>query len=293
MKNVLTAIVALGLLSQVAQAAVVVDEDFSDPVLDPSIWDASGGFFLNTVAQNMMISNFSGSFGQKGGVGGLFSSTVGYASMTVTGNGVDPFAGNFNIGNSQYANTNFALVRVSFDNQASFEYDLDPNAVTRVEMVWNNSTDPNSQPFEMDSGWAGMIGSGSAVSIINGDPNTAVFRTVPSGGSISPGDPADRFGFWVAGGTPTTKKAVVIDDLLVWDSLTPAAGTLGDFDGNGVVDGLDFLEWQRNPGVGDLADWEANYGVGGLTAISGVPEPTTLALLLPVVIGTVLRRRRE
>ena len=36
----------------------------------------------------------------------------------------------------------------------------------------------------------------------------------------------------------------------------------GDFDSNGVVDGLDFLLWQRkHPSVFFiLADWEANYG---------------------------------
>jgi len=36
---------------------------------------------------------------------------------------------------------------------------------------------------------------------------------------------------------------------------------LGDFDFNGIVDGLDFLLWQRDQGVGSLATWEANYGI--------------------------------
>jgi hypothetical protein len=34
----------------------------------------------------------------------------------------------------------------------------------------------------------------------------------------------------------------------------------GDYDGDGDVDGRDFLLWQRNPSVGDLADWQENYG---------------------------------
>lgn len=60
--------------------------------------------------------------------------------------------------------------------------------------------------------------------------------------------------------------------------------TPGDFDGDGDVDGVDFLEWQRgnspNPlSPGDLADWQANYGAPLLAAVAGVPEPTTLALL--------------
>jgi hypothetical protein len=60
-------------------------------------------------------------------------------------------------------------------------------------------------------------------------------------------------------------------------------GTPGDFDGDGDVDGRDFLVWQRNPAVGALADWQANYGVGGLSALSAVPEPDGF-----VLVGTCL-----
>ena len=62
-------------------------------------------------------------------------------------------------------------------------------------------------------------------------------------------------------------------DFLMWQldshlgSLTdwePNYGTTpiqpGDFDGNGEVNGLDFLNWQRDPSIGLLPDWEANYG---------------------------------
>lgn len=37
----------------------------------------------------------------------------------------------------------------------------------------------------------------------------------------------------------------------------------GDFDGNGTVNGKDFLMWQRDTAVGNLADWQANYGRSG------------------------------
>jgi hypothetical protein len=54
----------------------------------------------------------------------------------------------------------------------------------------------------------------------------------------------------------------------------------GDFDFDGDVDGRDFLVWQRNTNVGDLADWQNNYGTGALTANSvAVPEPGSLILL--------------
>jgi hypothetical protein len=59
----------------------------------------------------------------------------------------------------------------------------------------------------------------------------------------------------------------------------------GDFDEDGDVDGRDFLLWQQNPSVGDLADWQENYGtVPELGASVAVPEPTAAALALLVAI---------
>jgi hypothetical protein len=66
---------------------------------------------------------------------------------------------------------------------------------------------------------------------------------------------------------------------LPFNGLAPDLGAFesvlaGDFDNDGYVDGRDFLVWQRNPSVGELADWQANYGLGVLTAASvAVPEP--------------------
>jgi autotransporter-associated beta strand protein/T5SS/PEP-CTERM-associated repeat protein len=66
--------------------------------------------------------------------------------------------------------------------------------------------------------------------------------------------------------------------------VTTFAGIVGDFDNDGDVDGRDFLVWQRNPSVGDLADWQSNYGVGTLSSINAVPEPKSALLLLAVAI---------
>lgn len=62
-------------------------------------------------------------------------------------------------------------------------------------------------------------------------------------------------------------------------------GALGDFDQDGDVDGNDFLVWQRNPGVGNLADWQAQFGTPLTAAATPVPEPTTGMLL---AVGCVL-----
>ena len=65
-----------------------------------------------------------------------------------------------------------------------------------------------------------------------------------------------------------------------------------DFDGNGYVDGADFLLWQRDPTVGLLADWETNYGTVVLlsAASAAVPEPSSMALLS---LGAILFLRRK
>ena len=83
--------------------------------------------------------------------------------------------------------------------------------------------------------------------------------------------------------------------------ITVEGGTTpGDFDEDGDVDGQDFLFWQRDPTVGDLAaDWEAHYGDSGgggdevtvvtavtpaVASVQGVPEPTAMAL---IVLGSL------
>ncbi len=82
-------------------------------------------------------------------------------------------------------------------------------------------------------------------------------------------------------------------------TLTSLISGGGDFDGNGVVDGRDFLVWQRggspNPvSAADLADWRANYGAGAAVGAAGaVPEPTALALVLTAVGGLSGGRRRR
>lgn len=77
---------------------------------------------------------------------------------------------------------------------------------------------------------------------------------------------------------------------------TPGAALPGDFDMDNDVDGEDFLVWQRNPAVGDLADWEENFGTGtpAVAGASAVPEPSAIALAsLLGVVGFVRRFTRR
>lgn len=68
----------------------------------------------------------------------------------------------------------------------------------------------------------------------------------------------------------------------------------GDFDGDGDVDGADFLGWQRSA-PSQIPVWQANYGVGALSAASAVPEPTAFVLtgLFALTAVTAHGRRRS
>jgi hypothetical protein len=80
-------------------------------------------------------------------------------------------------------------------------------------------------------------------------------------------------------------------------ALVTEVGTPGDFDGDGDVDGRDFLVWQRGYGTeydsDDLADWQTYYGsTGPLSARVAVPEPTAFLLLsLALLAGSGMRLR--
>jgi arylsulfatase A-like enzyme len=87
----------------------------------------------------------------------------------------------------------------------------------------------------------------------------------------------------------------------------------GDFNGDGRVNGNDFLAWQRglgraNPTVADgdangdghvdaadLAYWKGAFGNGGgaTAAAQGVPEPTALGLAAAALATAGIRRRRR
>jgi hypothetical protein len=62
--------------------------------------------------------------------------------------------------------------------------------------------------------------------------------------------------------------------------LTTVGSVRGDFDGDGDVDGRDFLAWQRvDKTTAGLATWQASYNNGNLKAFAAaVPEPTALLL---------------
>ncbi|MCA9259737.1 MAG: PEP-CTERM sorting domain-containing protein [Planctomycetales bacterium] len=84
--------------------------------------------------------------------------------------------------------------------------------------------------------------------------------------------------------------------MITWDSIQllpyEVVSAPGDFDGDGDVDGDDFLTWQADDrGAADYATWEANFGAPGSVA-AAVPEPASAALIVLVAgaLGGVRRR---
>ncbi len=107
----------------------------------------------------------------------------------------------------------------------------------------------------------------------------------------------------IAGGVITTSESdplsveiVNVDGIDFTQVSAAGAGLPGDFDGDGDVDGADFLTWQRGfPGTfdaSDLAEWQGAYGAPPVAAAT-VPEPTSLILTLSGTLATALCFRRR
>ncbi len=101
----------------------------------------------------------------------------------------------------------------------------------------------------------------------------------------------------------------LMDDVAIWDqSLTAAEVSLlfggaspesivapatADFDGDGDVDGADFLKWQRDLGdATNLALWETEFGTTAVVAaVAVVPEPASWILVCTIALAATRRRR--
>lgn len=81
-----------------------------------------------------------------------------------------------------------------------------------------------------------------------------------------------------------------------FQATTGTVGTEGDLDGDGDVDGTDFLIYQRDDGSAQgLMDFQDNYGTEAPAtslSVSAVPEPSCFLLFALGTIGLSVTRRR-
>jgi hypothetical protein len=129
------------------------------------------------------------------------------------------------------------------------------------------------------------------------DLNFGSLATIDTIDSLFFNGVSQAIGTWgrIGSGANFEANWITGDGLLNVVTFEPPVTTAGDFDQDGDVDGRDFLVWQRNTSVGNLADWQANYGVGTVSSVTSattaVPEPTGIVLIAMAGLLVAARRR--
>jgi hypothetical protein len=123
---------------------------------------------------------------------------------------------------------------------------------------------------------------------------TGSFANVANGARLATEDGSGSFVVNYGPGSSFDATQVVLSAFL-------PSGLAGDFDGDGDVDGQDFLVWQRggSPSPNSSSDlnlWRTNFGATGgvVAALDAVPEPSAGALLvvgLAVAVSALAARR--
>lgn len=191
---------------------------------------------------------------------------------------VDTATGDMTLTNSNMFGLDIDYIEIRSPDVELNGGSLDPNMFSGL------GSDPN---FPLGTG----VGNGWELSESNSE-----FKLIESyltgSTSLDPNASIDLGAGFVPGSTQDLEffYHVVGEDELR-QGLVSYSGLAGDFNGDGRVDGADFLAWQRNPALGDLADWTANYGTPVSSSTTAVPEPAAITLLL-FGCGTLLRTRR-
>jgi hypothetical protein len=112
----------------------------------------------------------------------------------------------------------------------------------------------------------------------------------------------DKYGNYLSDDFRISDSALLQSELGYHARLQPA-DNLGDFNGDQVVNGADFLSWQRGDSpnaltAGDLTTWKYSFGnsyVSGAGAVSGIslPEPTSVVLMLGAFASMTCWRRQS
>lgn len=241
---------------------------------DEQFTNALNGEFTNggTIVADNGLSN-AGKLRLLGGAPDVIGDVTNTGTIEVTGSSVATFFGNFD-------NSGDLVIREGSD--AVFFDDLTLDAASTIAFELGAATEQNgllnvlgdlllagSLDIQLTGGYTPAVGDVFAFATIGGDL-VGDFGTIlqPSGIVFD-----------------VNVNASSIDlEVVSLNGLLP-----GDFDVDGDVDGGDFLVWQRNPGVGNLADWQQNFGSSAnpLSSAQAVPEPTTWALFALAAITLI------
>lgn len=191
--------------------------------------------------------------------------------------------------------------------ETSFTFTPSSTGITRFTAFRSNSLTIESEGATLSDGtntWGFGTSTGSVVSkipIANG--LGATFS--PAGGDV-PLTLTTDVGAW-------SLKGFQLSTPISYEITAVAPPINADFNADSIVDGADFLIWQRNAGLTtgalpengdanadgavnelDLTAWSENFGVGVTPPpVSAVPEPTTLALAGALLLAGVAARRRS
>lgn len=199
---------------------------------------------------------------------------------------------------------NLALELVNEASIPGFPGSVDPNDIARTDIVSQILIDKISllEPFPIPLGDVNKDGV-----LDQADVDQAQDYLDGDGGDLA----VDRQNTLIAAGNTSADVLAALNltdfdftgddffdaaDVAFLDNLVNG-GLTGDFNSDSRVDGGDFLLWQRggspNPfSASDLEDWENNYGMTALRgAVSAVPEPTSMVLLVVCLTLKGTRRR--
>lgn len=225
-----------------------------------STQDRGGGVYnsggLTVIRHSTISNNAAPYFGFGSGVG-----TFGNTTTTRTDVGSSIIAGNV-VSAPLAGNVPSDVDRIGGTFQDSF-HSLGYNIIgTGITSAFSSATHDSF----------GIADPGLGILTNNGGP-TFTHELLAGSPAINAGDPAAVAG---TGGVPEFDQRGEervrngrIDVGAVESDYSPSVS--GDFDGNGFVNGLDFLAWQRGESPdplssGDLGDWETNFGTSASEA---------------------------
>jgi hypothetical protein len=198
--------------------------------------------------------------------------------------------------------------------EPSFPF-LDIDKVYNFELSLKRFDDPNTEGNAGDTIYATVVvterATGQQWTFGDYDPVTRIVNELPVPDGIS-SDSWDYFVMQTSGASTSDDYDWIIDNFTVEVIGSNAPGEENaDFDGDGDVDGADFLTWQRNVGAtgqppsagdadgdgnitaADLDIWKTQFGPAAAAATSAIPEPSAGLLAAAALLATLAQRKKH